>query len=203
MKTKDISKQYGIDDSAFTKWLESSGHATKSGRGGLEIVGFQDVAAVVEAFKVAQAEERDNADRQQADQARAVQEKQQALASMLITAGFNFDGYTVTKYSGYISGDDAIAMDRPTQGFWGGVTGNVGSGLLDSLKHIRRNALAELKESAYALGCNAIIGVDFDYLTLDPVTVTNRGGTLYLPFLFAVTANGNAVVIEKNKATGL
>ncbi len=48
-----------------------------------------------------------------------------------------------------------------------------------------------------------MIGVDFDYLTLDPETVNNSGGTLYLPFLFAVTANGNAVVIEKNARAGL
>ena len=67
---------------------------------------------------------------------------------------------------------------------------------MDSLAHIRRAALAELKEAAYALGCNAVIGVDFDYLTLDPETVTSSGGTLYLPFLFGVTANGNAVIIE-------
>ena len=66
------------------------------------------------------------------------------------------------------------------------------------LVHIRRNALAELKEAALALGCNAVIGVDFDYLTLDPETVNSSGGTLYLPFLFGVTANGNAVIIEKD-----
>lgn len=64
--------------------------------------------------------------------------------------------------------------------------------------HIRRNALAELKEAAYALGCNAVIGIDFDYITLDPETAGSNGGTLYLPFLFCVTANGNAVVIERN-----
>jgi len=70
--------------------------------------------------------------------------------------------------------------------------------LLAGLVHIRRNALAELKEAAYDLGCNAVIGVDFDYLTMDPETAGSNGGTLYLPFLFAVTANGNAVVIEKH-----
>ncbi|WP_240629720.1 heavy metal-binding domain-containing protein [Specibacter cremeus] len=122
---------------------------------------------------------------------------------MLITSGFNFDGYTITKYSGYISGDDAVSMDRPTHGWFGGVNKDVGADLLSGLSHIRRNALAELKEAAYALGCNAVIGVDFDYLTLDPETVNNSGGTLYLPFLFAVTANGNAVVIEKNARAGL
>ncbi len=48
-----------------------------------------------------------------------------------------------------------------------------------------------------------MIGVDFDYLTLGPETVNSKGGTLYLPFLFGITANGNAVIIEKNERTGL
>ena len=132
-----------------------------------------------------------------ADRARAAQEKQRALSSMLITSGFNFDGYTITRYSGYISGDAAVQVDRPSDG-WLGVNGDVGGDLLLALAQIRRSALAELKEAAYALGCNAVIGVDFDYLTLDPETATLGGGTLYLPFLFAVTANGNAVTIESS-----
>ena len=114
------------------------------------------------------AQEQDRIAQEKADAARAAQDKQQALASMLITSGFNFDGYTITKYSGYISGDDAVSMDRPSQGWLGGVNKNVGADLLAGLVHIRRRALAELKEAAYALGCNAVIGVDFDYLTLDP-----------------------------------
>jgi uncharacterized protein YbjQ (UPF0145 family) len=74
----------------------------------------------------------------------------------------------------------------------------VGAALMESLVVLRRNALNELKEAALALGCNAVIGVDFDYLTLDPETVNSQGGTLYMPYVFGVTANGNAVIIEKN-----
>ena len=55
----------------------------------------------------------------------------------------------------------------------------------------------ELKEAALDLGCNAVIGVDFDYLTLDPQTASLTGGTVYEPYVICVTANGNAVVIEK------
>ena len=69
---------------------------------------------------------------------------------------------------------------------------------MKSIVEIRRNALMELKVAAYDLGCNAVIGVDFDYITLDPETANANGGTLYLPYVFGVTANGNAVVIEKD-----
>ena len=119
-----------------------------------------------EQERLAQEQERLAQEKANAD--RAAQEKQQALASMLITSGFNFDGYTITKYSGYISGDDAVRVDRPSQGWLGGMNKDVGEDLLAGLVHIRRHALAELKEAAYALGCNAVIGVDFDYLTLGP-----------------------------------
>ncbi|WP_180326573.1 heavy metal-binding domain-containing protein [Raoultibacter phocaeensis] len=124
-------------------------------------------------------------------------EKQKAMASILITSGFGFDGYTIKKYSGYISGDDAVQVDRGKIGLFSQGT-DVSSALMSSIVHIRRNALAELKEAAYELGCNAVIGVDFDYLTLEPETVGTAGQTVYLPYVFGVTANGNAVVIEKD-----
>ena len=119
--------------------------------------------------------------------------KMAALSSMLITSGFNFDGYKITRYSGYISGDDAVQI--PRTGYFN--TSNNGKNLTDSLVKIRRQALKELKEAAYALGCNAVIGVDFDYMTLDPQTANILGGTTYEPYVICVTANGNAVVIEK------
>jgi uncharacterized protein YbjQ (UPF0145 family) len=205
MKTKDIAKNHGLDPAAFDRWLKQSGHQFKSGLTGLtvddsvqadELISEYNQHLAQEQERLAQEQERLAEEQANAD--RADQLKHQALASMLITSGFNFDGYTITKYSGYISGDDALSMDRPTHGWLGGVNRDVGADLLAGLAHIRRNALTELKEAAYALGCNAVIGVDFDYLTLDPETVNNQGGTLYLPFLFAVTANGNAVIIEKN-----
>lgn len=204
VKTRDIAKNYQLDPAAFDLWLKQSGLQYKSGMTGLsvddgvnadEMVGHYNQYLVEEKARTAQEQER--LALEQANAERAEQEKQHALAGMLISSGFNFEGYNITKYSGYISGDDAVSMDRPRSWF-GGVNKDVGADLLSGLSHIRRNALAELKEAAYALGCNAVIGVDFDYLTMDPETASSSGGTLYLPFLFAVTANGNAVVIEKN-----
>ena len=126
----------------------------------------------------------------------AEQQKRMALAKMLISSGFSFEGYRIVKYSGYISGDDAIEISRGTAGLFSNPT-NVGNSLMASLAKLRQHALAELKEAAYALGCNAVIGVDFDYITLEPETANSTGGTTYLPYVFGVTANGNAVIIEK------
>ncbi|MCZ2404574.1 heavy metal-binding domain-containing protein [Paenarthrobacter sp. Z7-10] len=209
MKTRDIAKNHQLDPAAFDPWLKQSGLQYKSGITGLSIEDSVDVVELVghynqyltqEKVRIAQEQERRALEQANAEQADLV--KQQAVASMLISSGFNFEGYTITKYSGYISGDDAVSMDRPSHGWLGGVNKDVGADLLSGLAHIRRNALTELKDAAYALGCNAVIGVDFDYLTLDPETATSSGGTFHLPFLFAVTANGNAVVIEKNEHAG-
>ena len=105
---------------------------------------------------------------------------------------FSFDGYTITRYSGYISGDDVVQLNRDELYY------HVGRNLTDALSSIRIQALKELKEAAYDLGCNAIIGVDFDYITFEPQTANSTGGTTYQPYVVCVTANGNAVVIEKN-----
>lgn len=212
MKTKDIAKQYGLNIEILEEFLSQSRYTFKMRITGNTVEDFEDIAAIVEGYKyfegkkIAEKERlaKEYSDRQAA-LAKAETAKKAALANMLITSGFNFDGYTITKYSGYISGDDAVQVDRGLigTGFWAVLSGqgvvNVKDKLLGSLVEIRRNALAELKEAAYSLGCNAVIGVDFDYLTLDPVTATSAGGTVYQPYIFGVTANGNAVIIEKNQ----
>lgn len=126
-------------------------------------------------------------------------EKAEELSKILITSGFSFDGYRITKYSGYISGDDAVEIPRSGWLF----TTNNSENLTNALSKIRIQALKELKEAAYDLGCNAVIGVDFDYITLEPEHGSGLyngvpgAGTVYEPYIICVTANGNAVVIEK------
>ncbi len=203
MKTKDIAKQYHFDVERF-EWF-----CSKDPSIGLSSNEIPDsnVNRAVESFQQYQREQRAKGEKNlkemaelnrkaseiAAEKVRKEQEKQAAMASMLITSGFSFDGYTITKYSGYISGDDATQI--PRSGVFGG---NNGKNLTDALVKIRIQALKELKEAAYDLGCNAVIGVDFDYITLEPQTANITGGTLYEPYIICVTANGNAVVIEKN-----
>lgn len=98
---------------------------------------------------------------------------------MLISSGFSFDGYKIVKYSGYISGDDATQI--PRSGVFGGKNGE---NLTEALVKIRRRALIELKEAAYNLGCNAVVGVDFDYITLEPETANFGGPRKFITDLF-------------------
>ena len=213
MKLKDVAEQYNIDYAGLEQWIDTNRdiYDVKFSLTGITVAD-EISAQIAQDYKQHLINLRkaslQKAKEEAAERKRTMQElreaqeeadrKRKAMAEMLITSGFNFDGYTITKYSGYISGDDVIQINRGTDGFIFFNATDVGEGLSKALVKIRRNALRELKEAAYNLGCNAVIGVDFDYITLDPETANFTGGTTYLPYVFCVTANGNAVVIERN-----
>lgn len=195
MKVKDVAARYGINQIAFENFLKNSQYKNliKSGITGMTIADNANCDEIVSAFRNYLNEI--NIREAQAKQAEI--EKQTAIANMLITSGFNFDGYHVVKYSGYISGDDAIEI--PRTGIFD--SNKNGDKLTNALVKIRRVALSELKEAAYCLGCNAVIGVDFDYITLEPETQAHslNGVSTLEPYVICVTANGNAVIIEKDE----
>ena len=201
MKIRDIAKNNGFDVEAFELFCNSENSIEVKGAFSSSIAD-SDVSRVIELYKSETAKkqaEKEEAARAEEEKKlaaeRAAEEKKQALANMIITSGFSFDGYRITRYSGYISGDDVTQIEK-RKDFFGLNKVDVGNALSESLVKIRRQALAELKEAAYDLGCNAVIGVDFDYITLDP-EVHSGQMTQDLPYVFCVTANGNAVVIEK------
>lgn len=214
MKLSDIAERYSVPEAELKKFVNRYSitykHKTNLWDGSITLDESCDSDDLIRAFREENSKleelkatrERTEAEKQRAEaekrqaEEREKAEKNAAMAQMLITSGFSFDGYRITKYSGYISGDDVIEIPRGREGIFATAT-NVGDALSASLVKIRRQALKELKEAAYDLGCNAVIGVDFDYITLEPETVNAGGGTLYLPYVFCVTANGNAVIIEK------
>ena len=196
MKEKEIISRFQFDHNEFAKFVwymrRNNLDFSESFTGAISVEDHL-IAGYVSDFRRAASITQEEKARQAAEEAEENARKKRAMAQMLITSGFNFDGYRVVKYSGYISGDDAMTVSRGSSFTDGGVRDK----LMASLVEIRRNALRELKEAAYDLGCNAIIGVDFDYITLDPQTANLSGGTTYQPYVFCVTANGNAVIIEK------
>ena len=194
MKLVDVAKKNGIEPRALLDFVKLNNMPYKETFTGF-VIDDDKVEMIVNAYRQGAAQAAAEAKAEAEAEAAESAIKRKALSEMLITSGFNFEGYKITKYSGYISGDDAVSVNRGLVVFSSGV--NVKDKLMESLVTIRRNALRELKEAAYALGCNAVIGVDFDYLTLDPQTASLGGGTVYQPYVFGVTANGNAVVIEK------
>lgn len=117
-------------------------------------------------------------------------QKEKEISRILITSGYLFEGYRIVKYSGYISGDDATLVKKHVAAHVYNGTDTVGTlvtavanserykedqesfetfaqNTTDAFAKIRKQAIKELKEAAYDLDCNAVIGVDFDYVTLD------------------------------------
>lgn len=195
VKIKDICAEYEIDYEDFVKFIMENKLSFKTTITSytIEDTHIKDyVLQYVNQYAEKQRIQAKNIENQK----KQAEEKKIAKSKILISSGFNFEGYKIVKYSGYISGDDAIEL--PRSGTFNHQ--NNGQNLTDALVKIRRVALEELKEAAYNLGCNAVIGVDFDYMTLEPESFNRLGGyTTYEPYIVCVTANGNAVIIEKEK----
>ena len=164
MKIKAIAEKHGLPLTDFEKFLIAETDI-KVNRGFVDnSIADDDEKRAVELWhahdnKVQQIKAtRAQAAEKQAEREREREiDKSRVLPTMLITSGFSFDGYRIVKYSGYISGDDATQI--PRSGVFGGYNGQ---NLTNALVRIRRQAIKELKEAAYDLGCNAVIGVDFD-----------------------------------------
>ena len=198
MKVKEIAKKHNLDVDSFENWAMYYAHGIKinSITSNVNDADVDKLVSLYLAFKEKQAKEEEEKkqrelERMTPEERAALEEetrRKEAIAGMLISSGFSFDGYKIVKYSGYISGDDATEINS---------LGFKNSELVtNALVKIRTQALKELKEAAYDLGCNAVIGVDFDYLTLEP-SGTSVAGLKIDTFLVCVTANGNAVIVEK------
>lgn len=192
MKVTDIATQNGFNVEDFENFLKNSNANVKTiSRFGFATAYLEDdIDRYVNLYKSILYEQQRRIEAE-------LWEKQKALGLMMITSGFHFEGYKITRYVGYISGDATISIKRGRDGFFVSGT-NIGEDLSKVLVKIRRDAIQELKEQAYKMGCNAIIGMDFDYITLDSAPANTAGNTSYLPYVFCVTANGNAVVIEED-----
>ena len=195
---REVAQKNGWNWSQVNKVISDYGIETYGGFGG-RTISSSELSRLTKLYNnlyggTKEEVERRLLEKQEAEQnrLRKEEERKKACSEILISSGFSFDGYRIVKYSGYISGDDVVQI--PRSGVFGG---NNGQNLTDALVRIRRQALKELREAAYDLGCNAVIGVDFDYITLEPETANFTGGTLYEPYIICVTANGNAVIIEK------
>lgn len=86
---------------------------------------------------------------------------------MLMTSGYNFEGYTITEYLGVFSGECALGT---------GFLSSLGAGISDflgtnskmysnKLKEAKEYALNQLQNQVTESGGNAIIGLDINYVS--------------------------------------
>jgi uncharacterized protein YbjQ (UPF0145 family) len=107
--------------------------------------------------------------------------------NILMTSGYNFEGYSIKDYFGFFSGECALGT---------GFLSSLGAGIADllgtnssmyseKLKEAKEYAINQLVSQAQRVGGNAIIGLDVDYTT-------------FSADIMGVIASGTAVKITKN-----
>ncbi len=103
----------------------------------------------------------------------------------MLTTGYNFEGYEISGYVGVISGQSALGsgalsgLSASANNFLGTESSYFGNRLIEA----KESAMRELIVSSLMKGGNAIIGIDFDYITIEG--------------LITVIANGTSVKIKK------
>ena len=107
--------------------------------------------------------------------------------NIMITSGYDFEGYRITKYLGLCSGEAALGTGF-LSGLGAGIADLLGSNsamYTDKLNDAREIALDTLIERAESLGANAVIAVHLEYTT-------------FSSDIMGVSANGTAVKIERD-----
>lgn len=193
MKVKQIATMGNVNAVELENWLRANDKYNKWLRDGLmgcavdDHVNPQDILNDYKREQAAYEMERS------AEEAR----RRAALESMILTSGSDLDGCRIRYYGDLISGDGVVQIDRSK-------FKHIGRNrcLENALRDARGQAIAELKNAAYALNCNAIVGVRFNYFTMSPQIPDSSGAIpsmTYEPYVICVTVSGNAVIIEERQ----
>lgn len=114
--------------------------------------------------------------------------RKQEIDNMLVTSGFDVQGYDIIKYHDYISSEVVMGMGAIKAIFASisNITGMESDSLSEKIGEARKKVLEGIREKALEKNANAIIGLDIDF-------------TMFGDSLIAVIANGTAVTIKKKE----
>ncbi len=107
---------------------------------------------------------------------------------MPITTGYDFHGYVITDYLGIFSGECVLGTGFVSElsASFSDLFGTTSDAFSEKLEKAKEHALDRLKRNCLAHDANAVIGVDFDYITF--------GNNM-----IGVVANGTAVEIRRSE----
>ena len=106
---------------------------------------------------------------------------------MLLSTTSTLEGHPIRNYLGLVSGE-AILGANVFRDFFAGIRDIIGgrSGSYEKvLRKAKESAIEDMVEAAKDLGANAVVGIDFDYETIQ----IKEGGDMLM-----VTVTGTAVV---------
>lgn len=107
---------------------------------------------------------------------------------MLLSTTSTLEGHPVQRYLGLVSGE-AILGANVFRDFFAGIRDMIGgrSGSYEKvLRKAKEAAIEDMVEAAGDLGANAVVGIDFDYETIQ----IKEGGDMLM-----VTVTGTAVIV--------
>ena len=139
---------------------------------------------IVRAFKEP-AHKRDEAVR--STKARWAQNRAaEIVANMPHTSTATFEGYRITRYGGFATGTSTINTVS-------GIFASNQDLVEQSINTARIAAIHNLKQRAFEMGCNAVVGMDVDFVSVDSHGAFNAQADSHY---IVVCANGTAVEIE-------
>ena len=106
---------------------------------------------------------------------------------MIITTTPSVEGKRIIEYRGIVFGEviSGVNFVKDIAASFSNFFGGRSASYEEELVMARQNALYEMEQRAYAMGANAVVGVDIDYEVLG----ADNG-------MLMVTASGTAVVVE-------
>lgn len=113
-------------------------------------------------------------------------QRDEAIGSVMVTSGYNFEGYKITHYHDYISTETVLGMGaiKSLYATASNVVGIESEALNSKINDAKTKVIYDIRKKALELGANAIIGIDIDF-------------TMFVETMVAVVASGTAVSIEK------
>lgn len=106
---------------------------------------------------------------------------------MITTTTPSVEGKRIVEYEGIVFGEvvSGVNFVRDLAASFSNFLGGRSGSYEEELVNARQNALREMEQRAYAMGANAVVGVDIDYEVLG----ADNG-------MLMVTASGTAVVVQ-------
>ena len=106
---------------------------------------------------------------------------------MITTTTPSVEGKRIVEYKGIVFGEvvSGVNFVRDLAASFSNFLGGRSGSYEEELVNARQNAIREMEQRAYAMGANAVVGVDID----DEVLGTDNG-------MLMVTASGTAVVVQ-------
>lgn len=116
---------------------------------------------------------------------KAIEEEAQKYNDYLLTTGYDFVGYKIKKYIKVISGETVLGTGFLSElsASFSDFFGTASETFAIKLESAKDAATKKLIDKSIILGGNAVIGVDFDYITF--------GNNM-----IGVIANGTSVIVE-------